>query len=169
MIETMPICFCYKAIHSFFTIFHDENHYDLIKELVLNIKSPSTDLERKIKEYQSVILLIFNCKVLTEKEVARVSYYVNNETPGSFATINNILTSEDIFESCNQMLNADVSTSITGFTVLSSVSPLRTLLPRVIALPSLLPQSKAPSSEEISLMLRASTPGRLRSPKMILL
>jgi len=113
MIETMPICFCYKAIHSFFTIFHDENHYDLIKELVLNIKSPSTDLERKIKEYQSVILLIFNCKVLTEKEVARVSYYVNNETPGSFATINNILTSEDIFESCNQMLNADVSTNDT--------------------------------------------------------
>ena len=113
MIETMPICFCYKAINSFYTIFHEENHYDLIKELVLNIKSPSTDLERKIKEYQNAILLIFNCKVLTKTEFTRIAKYIDNNEPASFETISNILTAEDIFESCNQMLNADVSTNDT--------------------------------------------------------
>ena len=61
MIKTMPIKYCYKAIHSFFFNFYNINEYDKIKSIILNINAPADDFEKDVKKEKRHTFETFLC------------------------------------------------------------------------------------------------------------
>ena len=59
MIKTMPVNFCYKVIHSYYMNFKNINEYEIIRDIVLNIKVPCNEFEREIKNFQQILLFTF--------------------------------------------------------------------------------------------------------------
>lgn len=103
MIKTMPIKYCYKAIHSFFFNFYNINEYDKIKSIILNINAPADDFEKDVKKYHNATILIFNSKKLCFDDfISSYRYTAGADDVVFFEYIADILRG-DIFSKCSTL------------------------------------------------------------------
>ena len=103
MIKTMPIKYCYKAIHSFFFNFYNINEYDKIKSIILNINAPADDFEKEVKKYHNAILLIFNSHTLSYEDFTHAYRFTTGREDADFFKYIADIFKGEIFTKCSML------------------------------------------------------------------
>lgn len=100
MINTMPIKYCYKAIHSFYYNFYNINEYDKIKKIILNSIAPNDSFDVEVKTFHNAALLLFNNRYLCYENFVDVYKYINGATDEDFLKYASTFFKDDIFSKC---------------------------------------------------------------------